>query len=343
MKTILVILDGVSEEKIKELSFKTPLEYAVTPILDKIIKDGTHEKRKFYLEGREPDSLSCILSILGVNESSIPKNRAYLEAIAAGIKVEEHEVVLRCNLISVKNGNLESFNGANLSKKEMYEASNNVNESGIKFYHLSEYRNLIVLQKNSGLLSLTTKSPHENIGKNIYELLSDVNEIKELNEFINNNQFYKDNNHYMFYPWGISEKVELPSYLNLHSETCSCVCQADIMKGIAKAMKIDVPILKNATGDVDTDLKEKARIVLSEIKNHDVVIAHINGTDEVSHRMDLHGKIKFIEKIDKEFIDEIYKNINNIRLIVLSDHETSSITGKHEKGFVDYICNIRED
>lgn len=343
MKTILVILDGVSEEKIKELSFKTPLEYAVTPILDKIIKEGTNEKRKFYIEGREPDSLSCILSILGVHESSIPKNRAYLEAIAAGINVEEHEVVLRCNLISVNNDKLKSFNGANLTNKEINEASYNVNASGIKFYHLGEYRNLLVLQKNSELLSLTTKSPHENIGMNINELLKEVKKINELNEFITNNHFYKNNNHYMYYPWGVSEKVDLPSYLNLHNKTCSCVCHADIMKGIAKAMKINVPILKNSTGDVDTDLKEKSKALLNEIKYHDVVIAHINGTDEVSHRRDLHGKISFIEKIDKEFIKEIHENTNNTRLIILSDHQTSSITGKHERGFVDYICNIREE
>lgn len=337
MKKILVILDGISEEKIKELSYKTPLEYAYTPTLDKIIKEGIHEKRRFYLKDREPDSLSCILSILGVNENKIPQNRSYLEAIAAGINVADHEVVLRCNLISVKNDKLESFNGANLTNKEMDEVSNHVITSSAKFYHLNEYRNLLVLERNSDLLSLATKSPHESIEISINELLSGVRAIKELNEFVNINQFYKNNNHYMYYPWGVAEAIELPSYLSLHNKSCSCVCRADIMKGIAKAMKMDMPILKNATGDVDTDLREKAKAVLEEINTHDVVIAHINGTDEVSHRRNLQGKIDFIEKIDKEFIKEIHEKIENTKLIILSDHQTSSITGKHEKGFVDYI------
>ena len=343
MKSILVILDGVSEEKITTLNNKTPLEYAITPTLNKIIKKGIHSKKKFYIEDRAPDSLSCILSILGIGESKIPKNRAYLEAIAAGIKIEGDEAALRCNLISVKDNLLESFNGKGLAKEEMYEIAKSVKlTEDVRFYHMSDYRNILVLKKNSELLSLTTMPPHENLGFYIDDLLSDYKKIEVLNEFISCNQFIFRGRQYMFYPWGVSESVVLPSFNSIHNKTCSCVCSAEIVKGIAKAMKMDLPVLKNATGDVDTDLKEKARTVLNEIKNHDVIFAHINGTDEVSHRMDVQGKVNFIEKIDKEFLKEIYEESRDIQLIVLSDHQTSSITGKHEKGLVDYITNIRE-
>lgn len=336
MKLVLVIIDGLSEEKISKLNYMTPLEYAKTPILDKILSEGKYKKLKFYLEDREPDSLSCILSILGVEESKIPKNRAYLEAIAAGINIKDDEIALRCNLISIKNNLLESFNGKDLTNNEMAEISNNVRALDVKFHHLRDYRNILVFKKNNELLSLKTKPPHENIGMNIDELLRDYKKIKVLNEFINNNQFIINNRHYMFYPWGVSETVTLPSFHSLHNKLCSCVCGAEIVKGIAKAMNINLPALKNATGDVDTDLKEKARVVLNEIKTHDVVIAHINGTDEVSHRMDLQGKIKFIEKIDREFLKDLYEH-TSAQLIILSDHQTSSITGKHERGFVDCI------
>lgn len=344
MKTILVILDGLSEEKISLLNNKTPLEYAVTPTLDKIIKKGTHSKKKFYAEGRTPDSLNCILSILGVDESKIPKNRAYLEAIAAGIKIKDNEAVLRCNLISVKEKLLESFNGSGLTNEEMGEISKSAKMSeNVGFYHMSDYRNILVLKKNCELLSLSTIPPHENMGLQIDELLSDYKKIAALDEFINGNRFIIRGRQYMFYPWGVSEAVTLPTFNSIHNKSCSCVCSAEIVKGIAKAMKMDLPVLKNATGDVDTDLEEKARTVLNEIKTHDVVVAHINGTDEVSHRMDVQGKISFIEKIDREFLNEIYEESRHTQLIVLSDHQTSSITGKHEKGLVDYITSMREE
>jgi 2,3-bisphosphoglycerate-independent phosphoglycerate mutase len=341
MKTILIILDGVSEEKNIMLNNMTPLEYANTKVLNKLISNGSKSKTTFYPPNKEPDSLNCILSILGLEESLIPRNRAYLESLAAGIKIEENEAVLRCNLASIKDNVLESFNGKGLTSAQMKEFALNVKtNNNIKFYHISDYRNLIVVKKTKVLTLLKDIPPHENIGQSIDEIIENIQIINILNDFIEENKLRFNDNDYMFYPWGVSESIKLPSFLSLHNKSCSCVCNAEIVKGIAKAMEIDLVELKNSTGDTDTDLYEKAHAVLRETKTHDVVIAHINGTDEVSHRKDTLGKIKFIEKIDQEFLGEIYNNIDkNTNIIIVSDHQTSSITGKHEKGFVDVVMS----
>lgn len=345
MKTILIILDGASEEKIEELGCKTPLEYAHTPVLNEIIMHGSHKKTKFYPAGRNPDSLNCILTILGVSEKLIPQNRAYLEAVAADIKIEESEVALRCNLVSIKDGNLHSFNGRGLSNEEMNVFSQNVKTiDGIKFHHISGYRNILTIQKckiNSVLMDMP---PHEYVGEDVDEMLENISKINVLYEFSKENKFTVRDIDYMFYPWGISQAVKLPSFQELYNKTCSCICNAEIVKGIAKTMDIDVPLLKRSTGDVDTDLKEKADAVINELKSHDVVIAHINGTDEVSHRKDLNGKVNFIEKIDREFLNPIFQEIKkDAKIIILADHETSSISGKHEKGLVDLIFNMKNE
>nr|WP_312577930.1 phosphoglycerate mutase [Sedimentibacter sp.] len=342
MKTILIILDGISENRIEQLNNMTPLEYADTPVLDKIIKEGTHNKTCFYPTYRDPDSLVCILSILGVEENLIPKNRAYLEALAAGINIEDDEAVLRCNLVSVKNNKLESFNAKGLTNHEMRDVTKYIiADKTIKFYHVSDYRNLIVVKKSEEILNLVDMPPHENVGQSIDYMFNPMKNIDGLNNFIGNNSFKLNDTNYMFYPWGVSEKITLPSFLELHKKSCSCVCSAEIVRGIAKAMKIDLAHLESSTGDTDTDLFEKSRAVLNEIKNHDTVIAHINGTDEVSHRKDINGKIKFIERIDKEFLKEIYIHMGNTaKIIIVSDHQTSSITGKHERGYVDIIENM---
>jgi 2,3-bisphosphoglycerate-independent phosphoglycerate mutase len=339
MKTILVIIDGLSEDKIQELGNKTPLEFAFTPFLDKIIEQGYHSQRTFFPPNRQPDSLNCILPILGVDERYIPKNRAYLEALASNIQVEHDEVVLRCNLISIKDGKMESFNGKDLTEEQMKKAALNVKTTGeIKFYHVSGYRNLIVLKKSMEIMWMKNIPPHENVGSGMAEITSNFENIEILKEFVLENKFHKNGLSYMFYPWGPSEPSEIPSFHELYNKSCSCVCSAEIVKGIAKAMKMDVAVLKNSTADVNTDLREKSSAVLREIKNHEVVIAHINGTDEASHRKDLSGKISFIEKIDRDFMSELYKNLDDTRIIVVSDHQTSSLTGRHEKGNVDLIC-----
>lgn len=340
MKTILIILDGASEEKIKELNNMTPLEFANTPALDKLIKMGKQDRRKFFPHNRMPDSLCCILSILGVDESLIPENRAYLELLAAGIEIDNSEVALRCNLVSIENNKLSSFNGQGLSAEQMSEYSKKViTDNKLKFYHISDYRNILVINKNMMEYKLKNMPPHENVGEPIEKLLSNIKD-HALNGFIRQNQFSLNKKDYMFYPWGVSKKTKLPSFYELHKKSCSCVCKAEILKGICKSMEIALPKLNYATADVNTSLKEKANAVLNEIKHYDLVIAHINGTDEVSHRKDIMGKVKFIEKIDKEFISLVIENVKNTKVIVLSDHQTSSVTGNHEKGFVDIIETI---
>ncbi len=201
----------------------------------------------------------------------------------------------------------------------------------------------MIVKGSKEIQLLEDMAPHENIGINISELFSGVGKINILNEFIESNRFLIRDKQYMFYPWGVAKKSYLPSFLNLHGKTCSCVCGAEIMRGIAKAMGMNVPALKNATGDGDTDLGEKAEAVLNGLKTYDAVVAHINGADEAAHRMNMQEKIRFIEKTDREFLRIIYENIKNTALTIVSDHQTSSITGKHEKGPVDYISNIREE
>ena len=340
MKTILVILDGASEEKIEELDFTTPIEYAKTPVLDMLIKTGKYSRKKFFPENRIPDSLCCILTILGVNESLIPENRAYFEALASNIEIKDSEAVLRCNLVSIKDKRLESFNGEGLTKGEMWEFSKKVtSKSSLKFYHISDYRNVLLIDKNKLTYKHKNMPPHENMGRSMDELQRNINN-KILEEFFSDNKFTANNIDYAFYPWGVSERTEIKSFFELHKKSCSCVCSAEIVKGISKAMKINMPKLQHATSDVDTDLKEKAEVVLRELQTHDFVIAHINGTDEASHRKDTYGKIKFIERIDEEFLRVICNNIKNTKMIVLADHQTSSITGKHERGTVDVIETI---
>lgn len=340
MKTILIILDGASEEKIEELNFASPIEYANTPILDNIIKTGKYKRKIFFPQNRVPDSLCCILTILGVPESLIPENRAYFEALASNIDIKDTEAVLRCNLVSIKDNRLESFNGKGLTKTEMKEFSKKVTtKNNLKLYHISDYRNILVIDKENMTCKLNNMPPHENLGKSMDSLKTNINNTI-LEEFLLENKFSTKNREYAFYPWGVSDRTELKSFYELHKKSCSCVCSAEIVKGICKVMKINMPELKNATSDVDTDLEEKAEAVLKEFQRHDFVIAHINGTDEASHRKDTYDKIKFIERIDKEFLSLIFEKVRNTKIIVLSDHQTSSVTGKHSKGFVDVIETI---
>jgi len=341
MSTILIILDGISEESIELLNNKTPLEYATTKTINKIIKDGFYFKTKYHEKGLSPNSLNCILKILGVKKENIPKNRSYLEALSSDIPLSQNDIVFRCNLVSIKNNHLESFNGEGLTRKEKKRKSDNLSiPEGIRYYHLGDYKNLLIIKSPKNDFKLNDFIPHERIGDNLEEYLKEISNIKILKNFMKLNNFTFKGTHYQYLPWGPSSKVELPSFSSLHNKKCFSVSHAKIVKGICQTMDIETAVLKNSTGDIDTNVREKLESVLENKSNNDVIIAHINGTDEISHRKNLEYKINFIEKIDEDFIKPIYAKLkSDDRIIILSDHQTSSITGKHEEGYVDVITN----
>jgi 2,3-bisphosphoglycerate-independent phosphoglycerate mutase len=344
VKTILVILDGISENKNQLLNNKSPLEYAYTPTLDKIKSKGFYFKTKFHKNKSTANSLYCISKILGLEDKDIPDHRAYLESLAYNIPVTEDDWVLRCNLISLKKDRLFSFNAIGLTREEKANLSKKIYiPNGLTHYHLGDYKNLLLVKARESLNKLAGFFPHENIDNDITKYLNKISSIKPLQEFIRKNKYKINGIDYLYLPWGPSKPFPMPSFYDIHEKKCFSVSHTEIVKGLFQNMGIKTAHLQNSTGDYDTDLKEKSNKVIYNFNNYDVTVAHINGADEVSHRKNLKSKIDFIEKIDKEFITPIYKTANkNSKIIILSDHQTSSISGKHEEGFVDLICSEKK-
>ncbi|MBQ5348736.1 MAG: alkaline phosphatase family protein, partial [Phascolarctobacterium sp.] len=137
----------------------------------------------------------------------------------------------------------------------------------------------------------------------------------------------------------VSKRQSLPSFYNLHKLRGGAVCKAEIVRGIGKALGMEVLVPKNATGDVDTDLFGKAEATLELLEQYDFVVAHFNGTDEAAHRYDALEKVAFIERIDKEFLGTVLNAVQEpLKIVICGDHVTSSVTGKHDGGVVPVLA-----
>ena len=97
MKTLLVIIDGLGDDAIPELSGKTPFDFARHDNIDKLIKIGSTGFVSICEDDFMPESLGCILRLLGVQQRDFPRNRAYLELLAHDRDISEYEMDLRCN------------------------------------------------------------------------------------------------------------------------------------------------------------------------------------------------------------------------------------------------------
>jgi 2,3-bisphosphoglycerate-independent phosphoglycerate mutase len=333
----LVLIDGGEEYKENVSIF----DRANMPVLEKIKKHGYRGKIEFFPEGFEADSLTCILTMLGVKPQKIPTSRASLEAVAAGIKMLDTDYIMRCNVVSVCDNRLKSFNGMGLNSAQMKDFALKASSflpKGVELFHLSEYRNLLRFKYDMlGNEIISQPPPQESIGQEIKLLFKGVYRSKMLSSIIEDSSRIMDG--YMLYPWGLSKNVQLPTFADMAGIRCGCVCKTEIMCGIAKKMGIKTIVPPDATADFDTNLTEKLNSAKELADICDMVIIHINGADELAHRRDYKGKLSFIEKIDEIVLGGLLSEMKcNFRLVVTSDHVTNSATGRHESEEVNWFC-----
>ena len=348
MRSLLVIIDGLGDDSFAAWQGKSPFEKAVHKNIDELIYKGSFQEISICENDLVPESCSCILRLLGVAKEAMPQNRAYLELLANGRDVSEYEMVLRCNLVAVDEaGYLVGFNGAGLNASQMEEAAKLCDGilKDIEFIHLSEYRNLLIMSKEAKVLNCKIKPPHESVGEHLQELLADLkNSSLAVKYFLQEAEarlksFSYDGVHYALYPWGVSARQSLPSFYNLHKLRGGAVCKAEIVRGIGKALGMEVLVPKNATGDVDTDLTAKAEATLELLQQYDFVVVHFNGTDEAAHRYDALEKVEFLERIDREFLGKVLDEAREpLKIVICGDHVTSSVTGKHDSGAVPVVA-----
>ncbi|HBX75872.1 MAG TPA: hypothetical protein DEG55_07070 [Acidaminococcaceae bacterium] len=342
MTSLIILIDGLGDDPIPAWNGQTPFSRALHPQMDRLIREGSLSQVSICEEDVVPGSLTCILRLLGVPKEVFPTNRAYLELLAQNRDVSEYEMVLRCNVVSQDSGGrLVSFNGMGLSAREIVAMARQFSSltTDIEFIHLSDYRNLLVMDRNENVLRTQTAPPHESMGLPVEELLAELKEsslamkvfMQETDQILQ--QYNRNELTYKLYPWGASCRTEMPSFEALNGMKGALVCQTEIVRGIGKALKMEVPELSYCTADTDTNIREKLAVTRKMINRYPFVMTHFNGTDEAAHRHDYEGKAEFIARIDKEFLEPLLDTAEEpLRIVICGDHVTSSVTGKHTRG-----------
>ena len=325
MTCLIILIDGLGDDPIPAWNGLTPFTRAFHPNMDRLIREGRLSQVSICETDVVPESLTCILRLLGVPKEAFPTNRAYLELLAQ----------------NRSSGRLVSFNGMGLSFREMETMAGQFSSltPEIEFIHLSGYRNLLVMDRNESVLRIRTAPPHESMGLPVEELLAELKSsslamklfMQETDRILE--QYNRNDLTYRLYPWGASCRTEMPSFETLNGMKGALVCQTEIVRGIGKALKMEVPELSYCTADTDTNIREKLAVTRKMLARFPFVMTHFNGTDEAAHRHDYEGKAEFISRIDKEFLEPLLDTAEEpLRIVVCGDHVTSSVTGKHTRG-----------
>lgn len=102
---VLLVMDGLGDIPNKEFGRKTPLEYAITPNMDKLAKESALGRHIPVLPGVTPGSGPGHLGLFGYDPMKYEIGRGMLEAAGMDMDIKDGDVAARCNFASAdENG-----------------------------------------------------------------------------------------------------------------------------------------------------------------------------------------------------------------------------------------------
>ena len=104
MKYLIIVGDGMADERMPQLGGKSPLEVADIPTINRLARQGVVGHAQNCPPGFSVGSDIAHLSILGCDPSKHFHGRGPMEAAALGFAVEPTDAVFRCNLLTMEDG-----------------------------------------------------------------------------------------------------------------------------------------------------------------------------------------------------------------------------------------------
>jgi 2,3-bisphosphoglycerate-independent phosphoglycerate mutase len=332
MKYIIILGDGMADEPLAELGGRTPLEYAETPNMNRIAREGRCGMLRTVPEGFEPGSDVANLSILGYDPRTSYTGRGPLEAASMGVALRDGEMAYRCNLVTVRDGVMEDFNAGHISSAEGAELLRDLDAAlgRVRVYPGVSYRNLMVVSRAHGAV---TTPPHDIVGQSVGDYLPRGDDAGILLDCMKlSREVFADHpvNRRRIregktpatevWPWSGGKKPSLVSFTEKYGLTGGVISAVDLLSGIARLAGMEVIRVPGATGFLDTDYEAKARYAVDALDRLDFVYMHVEAPDEAGHMGSVEEKVRAIERLDEAIA--IVLDRPDTTVAVLPDHPT---------------------
>ncbi len=348
MKYLVLIPDGMADEKISALGDKTPMEAADKKTMDYLAARSTVGTVSNVPKGMVPESDTANMAILSFDPKVYSKGRSPLEAMSMGLEMSEDEVAYRCNIVTLsEEGDYDEKIMLDHSADEITTAEADELIKALdkalgnelrRFYTGVSYRHCILwkggndkynFMRPHDILGQCIKEhlPHGEDGKVFYDLMRaswDILDKHPVNEARRARGLRPANSIWL---WSPGKKPALPSFKEKWGLDAAVISAVDLIKGIgicAEMRSIDV---EGVTGNVHTNYTGKAEAAINAFREGaEYVYIHVEAPDECGHRAETENKVLAIELIDKKILAPVYEYLKstgeNFKIMILPDHPT---------------------
>ena len=363
MKHIIILGDGMADHAIDRLGGKTPLQYADTPYMNFLAKQGKTGMLNTIPDGFLPGSEVANTAILGYDLNKVYEGRGPLEAASIGYEMQPNDMAIRCNIIELANGRIKNHHGGHLTTEEgnllIKFLDKELGNDQVKFITGIQYRHLLVIK--NGNKHITCAPPHDHPNEEWKPLLIKPEEgyteynsdrmtpqatADLLNDLIIKSQSLLANHPFnrqrtekanSIWPWNGGYRPSMSTLMQLYPDikSGSVISAVDLIRGIGHYAGLDIIKVPGATGLANTNYEGKASATIEALKKQDFVFLHIEASDEAGHDGDLDLKLQTIRYLDARIVKPVYEAVSKweeaVCIALLPDHPTPVEIRTHVK------------
>lgn len=350
----------MADHPVERLGGKTLLQYAHTPYMDMLAKNGRTGRLITIPKGFQPGSEVANTAILGYDLNKVYEGRGPLEAASIGYDMAPDDMAMRCNIITLADGRIKNHHGGHLTTEEsdvlIKYLDERLGNKDIKFITGIQYRHLLIIK--NGNKHIVCAPPHDHPEEEWRPLLvkpepgwedrRDGNRmtarqtadlinglILKSQELLEQHPFNKARAEQSkdmansIWPWSGGYRPRMNTLQQMYPQIKEgdVISAVDLIRGIGKYAGLNRVMVEGMTGLADTNYENKAQAAIDMLRKHDFVYLHIEASDEAGHDGDLALKLKTIENLDSRIVRPIYEEVstwkdNPVCIAVLPDHPT---------------------
>lgn len=360
MKHIIILGDGMADHPVERLGGKTLLQYADTPYMDMLAKNGRTGRLITIPEGFQPGSEVANTAILGYDLNEVYEGRGPLEAASIGYDMRADDMAMRCNIITLADGRIKNHHGGHLTTEQsdilIKYLDRQLGNEDIKFITGIQYRHLLIIR--GGNKHIVCAPPHDHPEEEWRQLMvrpehgwenlrdgdrmtaqqtADIintlilksQQLLEQHPFNKERAAQQKDAANSIWPWsgGYRPKMDTLQQMYPQIKEGDVISAVDLIRGIGRYAGLNRVTVEGMTGLADTNYENKAQAAIDMLRQHDFVYLHVEASDEAGHDGDLELKLKTIENLDRRIVKPVYEEVSTwtdtpVCIAILPDHPT---------------------